>query len=105
MSYILALDYMHTILLGVVNKMITLWFDKEYREYNFNHSTRVKEVYKLLESIQPPSFISRTPRGVEKYLKKWKGNTFVLFIIYYLLFIIYVFLNYNPLFVIQAIDK
>ena len=58
-----AIDYMHCVLLGIVKKLLRLWFSKEHSSAPFNISKQVKEVDQRLEEIKYPNDISRCPRA------------------------------------------
>ena len=69
-----AIDYMHTVLLGVVRKLLKLWFDSKYSKEEFSLSKHLKVIDKRLLRIKPPSFISRVPRSIAQHSKYWKAS-------------------------------
>ncbi|KAG5667799.1 hypothetical protein PVAND_015768 [Polypedilum vanderplanki] len=74
------LDYLHTILLGVMRKMLDLWFDTKSL-YPTSIKAKISQKISLLSTYEPKEF-QRRLRGLEK-MKLWKGNelrTFLLFI-------------------------
>ncbi|KAG5666141.1 hypothetical protein PVAND_017717, partial [Polypedilum vanderplanki] len=74
------LDYLHTILLGVMRKMLDLWFDTKSL-YPPSIKAKISQKISLLSTYEPKEF-QRRLRGLEK-MKLWKGNelrTFLLFI-------------------------
>lgn len=58
------MDYMHCVLLGVMNMLMTLWFDKTHRNEHFSISTKAKEVDERLLNIKPPKFLTSFPRSL-----------------------------------------
>jgi len=73
MSHLLALDYLHTVCIGVTSKILDLWFSPEHKARPFSVSGRVDEVDREMKKIRPPEFISRAPRGIKQHRKRWKG--------------------------------
>jgi len=74
MSHLLALDYLHTICIGVTSKILDLWFNPEFKGHDFNVGNRIDEVDREMKKIRPPEFISRAPREIKKDRKRWKGK-------------------------------
>lgn len=69
-----AIDYMHTVLLGVVRKLMHLWFDSSHHRELFSLSKHINEVDVRLMEIKPPTFISRVPRSIKDHLSYWKAS-------------------------------
>ena len=78
-----AVDYMHTVLLGVVRKLMHLWFDSSHSKELFSLSKHTADVDSKLENIKPPHTISRVPRGIKEHLKFWKANELRSWLFYY----------------------
>jgi hypothetical protein len=85
------IDFMHSVLEGVVKRFFKLWFDDVVREehlYDFSLRDHKTEIDKRLLNIRTPSFIPVTPRSILDY-KIWRANEFLCFLIYYMLPIFY----------------
>lgn len=79
-----CIDYMHCVLLGVVPKLLSLWFDS----VNHKESYYVKPkdqvlLNKRIIEITPPSEISRKPRPISDR-SNFKANEYRNFLLYYL---------------------
>ncbi|XP_071820179.1 uncharacterized protein [Apostichopus japonicus] len=78
-----AIDYMHTVLLGVVRKLLHLWFDSSNHKELFSIGKQVYKVDKRLKEIKPPHFISRVPRSIKEHLGYWKASECRSWVFYY----------------------
>ena len=78
-----AVDYMHGVLLGVVRKLLTLWFDSSHSKEPYSLSKCVNLIDKRLCSIKPPNFVTRLPRSIKNHLKYWKANECRSWLFYY----------------------
>ena len=78
-----VIGYMHSVLLGVVKMLLTLWTDKSYNsEPWFLGADKIKIFEKRLMSIKPPYRITRTPRSIianMAHLKASEPQSFLLF--------------------------
>lgn len=79
-----AIDYMHSTLLGVVKMLLTLWCDKAYKAEPWSITSQMKEVEDRFMRIRinPPSSITRLPRSLSAnfgHLKASELRTFLLF--------------------------
>lgn len=78
-----VIDYMHGVLLGIVKKLLSLWFDgNNYRE-DFFIGHKLDEVDKLLKKIKPPYVISRLPRKLKNNFQKWKASELRSWLLHY----------------------
>ncbi|PIK38667.1 hypothetical protein BSL78_24489 [Apostichopus japonicus] len=75
-------DYMPCVLLGVVRSMLNLWVDSSYHQSPWYIGTRVKDIDQRLLSIQPPNFITRTPRSLSTR-KYWKASEYRTWLLWY----------------------
>ncbi|WAR15739.1 PGBD4-like protein [Mya arenaria] len=66
-----AIDYMHSVLLGLVRRLLHLWFDSKFSSHPFSVSHLVN---KRLSSIKPPYYIKRHPRDIKEQSKYWKAS-------------------------------
>ncbi|XP_068757460.1 uncharacterized protein [Montipora capricornis] len=77
-----AIDYMHSTLLGVVKMLLTLWSDKSYKGEPWSVCSRMQEIEERYLKIGPPSCITRLPRSLFAnfgHLKASELRTFLLF--------------------------
>ena len=65
---------MHTVLLGVVRRLLQLWFEPKYSSELFSVSKSVIDVDKRLVKIKPPNFVSRIPRSIKEHVCYWKAS-------------------------------
>jgi hypothetical protein len=85
------IDYMHSILEGVVKRFFKFWFEVTVREedqFDFSLKKHMNEIDSRLLNIRIPSFIPTTPRSIRDY-KNWRAKEFLSFLIYYSLPIFY----------------
>ena len=86
-----TIDFMHSVLEGVVKRFFKLWFEDAVRDehfFNFSLKDHMTEIDKRLLNIRTPLFIPVTPRSILDY-KIWRANEFLCFLIYYMLPIFY----------------
>ena len=86
-----AIDYMHCVLLNVVRQLIRLWFDPAFSSEIWSCSRSVSLVDSRLESIQPPSLITRVTRAVSNR-KFWKASEYRAWLFFYSLPVMYMVL-------------
>jgi hypothetical protein len=79
--YSTNIDYMHSVLEGVMKRFFRYWFDEKG-----DHSVKTftREIDKRLLNINPPSFIPITPRSIEQRAK-WRANEYLNFLLFYCL--------------------
>ena len=77
-----AIDYMHCVLLGIVKKLIELWFDVSHKDQVWLVHGQISMINERLSNIHPPNFISRRPRSLE-HLSNWKAPEFRSFLLFY----------------------
>ena len=79
-----CIDYMHSILEGVVKSLFYRWFGQE--NYSLDCSLRcyLEKIDTRIISIRPPKFISTTPRSIYSW-KTWRAHEYLSFILYYAL--------------------
>lgn len=75
-------DYMHSVLLGVVRQMISLWFDSSNHSKPFYLGRHVQHIDSLLLAMKPPSEVKRLPRSLTAR-KYWKASEFRNFLLFY----------------------
>ncbi|XP_033747169.1 uncharacterized protein LOC117332391 [Pecten maximus] len=79
----IVIDYMHGILLGIVKKLLSLWFDGNNYKEEFFIGHKLDEVDKLLKKIKPPYVISRLPRKLKNNYQKWKPSELRSWLLHY----------------------
>jgi hypothetical protein len=77
-----CIDYMHSVLEGVVKNFFKYWFDAQYAGENFTLIKHEAEINDRLFRIKPPSFVPYTPRSIDTW-KQWRAHEYLNFIIYY----------------------
>lgn len=76
-------DYMHSVLLGAMKQLWTLWTESEHHKESFYIGTHLKDIESRILSIRPPSAFPRYPRQLREY-KKYKANEWEPILIHYL---------------------
>lgn len=79
MSKFVCPEYMHSVLLGVVLHLTTLWF---FIKGPWYIGDKVDQVDNFLMQIKPPDFLQRLPRSL-KYLSKWKASELRSWLLFY----------------------
>ena len=78
-----CIDYMHSVLLGVIKTFFKYWFEGDGSQpYSLKKYMQV--IDNRLLRIKPPSYVSNAPRSIYSW-NKWRAHEFLTFIIYYLL--------------------
>ena len=57
-----AIDYMHSVLLGLIRRLLQLWFDPKFSSQSFSVSHLVSVANRRLSSIRPPYSITTPTR-------------------------------------------
>jgi hypothetical protein len=83
------IDYMHSVLEGVVKRFFKLWFEEKVDkslniENNYSLKHFVEEIDTRLLNIKIPSFIPVCPRSILEY-HTWRANEFLAFVLFYML--------------------
>ncbi|VDI25225.1 Hypothetical predicted protein [Mytilus galloprovincialis] len=78
-----VIDYMHGILLGILKKLMSLWFDSKNSKEPFYIGKRVDEVDSIIKTIQPPYFLRRLPRKINGNYNHWKASEFRSWLLYF----------------------
>lgn len=77
-----AIDYMHSILYGVLLKLMEVWFTKKYEAHPSSLFKKLSQLDEKLLAIEPPSFVSRAPRSL-KEIHMYKAHELFAFLLYY----------------------
>jgi hypothetical protein len=79
-----CIDFMHSLLEGVIKKLFSFWFDSPYSKKDFCLRKWQQEIEKRLAVICPPTFVPSTPRTVYQH-NLWRAHEYLSFILYYAL--------------------
>ncbi|KAJ1520356.1 hypothetical protein ONE63_003491 [Megalurothrips usitatus] len=71
-------EYMHSVLLGVVKQIVSLWCSSQEPWMVMN---RIPFIDNILSSVKHPDFVHRTGRTL-KMLKYWKASDFYYFLLF-----------------------
>lgn len=71
-------EYLHSVLLGVVKQLVSLWCNKPGP---WSISNRITEIDAFLLTFKHPDFVHRTSRQL-KSLKNWKASDFYYFLLF-----------------------
>ena len=79
-----VIDYMHAILEGVTETLLSACLDSKHSACRFflGHPAATKEIDKRLHWIKPPYEFHRTPRSITSF-KYWKASEFRAWLLYY----------------------
>lgn len=77
-----AIDYMHTVLLGVVKTLLSYWFDTRFKGKPFycGRSINICEARRAL--IKPPNTVQRIPRSLKERIH-YKASEFRTWLLFY----------------------
>lgn len=78
-----GIDYMHSVLLGVVKMLFNLWLDKQHHGSPWYIGKHGKEIEKRYVNIKPPSCISRLPRSLVGNLGHLKASELRSLLLFY----------------------
>ena len=69
-----VVDAMHGVFLGVVKKLVELWFKSSYSKFTFSLRNVLKEIDKAIQEIskQVPHEFTRLPRGFKNNMAHFK---------------------------------
>lgn len=76
-----AIDYMHTVLLGVVKTLMSYWFDGSFKRNPFSCASKIRICDARRSLIKPPNTVQRIPRSLQerKHYKASEYRTWLLF--------------------------
>lgn len=80
----ICIDFMHSLLEGVIKKLFSFWFDSTHSKKEFSLRKNQQEIEKRLADISPPSFVPSTPRTIYSH-NLWRAHEYLSFILYYAL--------------------
>lgn len=99
-----CIDYMHSLLEGVVKGLFRLWFgqdcvysdkdDGKKKRNQFSLRQYIKQIDERLLKIKPPSFVPSAPRSVDLW-NIWRAHEFLNFMLYYSLCVFYQIMDYE----------
>lgn len=78
-------DYMHGVLLGVTKTLMSKWFSSTQSGKPFFIGKHLNKISKCMGKIQPPDYIERLPRNLEKNYTHFKATELQTWLLYYAL--------------------
>lgn len=78
----MTLDAMHCVFLGVVKRLLFLWFHSKFHGKSWSLSKFIKVIDKRITSLTPPSFVKRLSRNISDH-KYWKASELKIWLLYY----------------------
>ena len=79
----IPVDYMHTVLEGVVCMLMKLWFHSSHHHESQYIGRVTSAIDAQLMKQRPPSEFSRPPRSIAKHLNYWKTSELRNWLLYY----------------------
>jgi len=73
-----CIDYMHTVLEGVMKNFFKYWFDSAFTKAPLSLRKYMKEIDNRLSLIKPPKFVPSTPRSIHSYIF-WSAHEYLSF--------------------------
>lgn len=77
-----CIDYMHTVLEGVVKSLFHKWFSQENHSKDYSLRKDMNLIDIRILSIRPPKFVPTTPRSIFSW-KTWRAHEYLSFLVYY----------------------
>ena len=77
-----CIDYMHSVLEGVVKGMFYRWFGVENHQMECSLKSFMHQIDGRIICIKPPKFVPTTPRSIYSW-KQWRAHEYLSFILYY----------------------
>ena len=74
------IDYMHSVLEGVVCRLLGAWFEQKVVGVSIH--TQINKVNRRLLNIRPPSYMGSPPRSIHNW-KLWRAHEYLIFLIFY----------------------
>ena len=78
-------DYMHGVLLGVTKTLMNKWFSPTQSGKPYFIGKHLNKISKCMSNIQPPDYIERLPRNLEKNYNHFKATELQTWLLYYAL--------------------
>lgn len=76
-------DYMHSVLEGVVQLLMKYWFNSSYHSHPSFLGRKLLEIDTMLLKQRPPNEFSRASRSIAKHLKYWKASELRNWLLFY----------------------
>lgn len=77
-----TVDYMHTVCLGVMKLLLTLWTGTEHKGKPYSVFSSLSTLEDRLSAIQPPNRVGRLPKPLAE-VKDWKASEYRAFLLFY----------------------
>lgn len=78
-------DYMHGVLMGVTKTLLSRWFSPTQCKKPYFIGKYLNSISKRLRAINPPDYIERLPRDLEKHYAHLKATELQSWLLYYAL--------------------
>ena len=78
------IEYMHSILEGVIRKLIEYWFSSSYSKKPFSLRPYLEKINENFLKIRIPKYVPRIPRDLNN-AKYWKASELLSIILFYAL--------------------
>lgn len=76
-------DYMHCVLLGITNTLLSKWFSPCYSGQPFFIGKHIETVSKRLLNIKPALSVERLPRNLERHFNNMKATELQMWLLFY----------------------
>lgn len=76
-------DYMHGVLMGLTKKLLYLWFSPTSSGQQYFVGNHLKKISARLYNIQPPDYVERLPRDIEKHYSNFKATELQTWLLFY----------------------
>ena len=93
----IGIDYMHGVLLGVQQLLLTLLFSAKFAGKAFSVSGQVSLADKRLSEISPTLEIHRLPCSISEHLKYWKASELCSFLLFCFFTVFLSFMVFCPI--------
>lgn len=77
-----CIDYMHSLLEGVIKNFFKYWFSPEYAGNQYSLRKYMQEIDNRLLNIKPPKYVPSVPRSIYTF-NLWRAHEYLTFTIYY----------------------
>lgn len=79
----IGIDVMHCVFLGVMKKLMDLWFSSDHRLEPYSLCNLIDAFDQKLANVWPPNFIKRSTRSFKEFQSYWKASEYKNFMLYY----------------------
>lgn len=76
-------EYMHGVLMGVTKNLMYKWFSSTHSKNTYFVGKSIKKISKRLQGLQPPDYVERLPRDLEKHYPHFKATELQAWLLFY----------------------